>query len=589
MQLRHILPALMAGGLALSGCGENEVATSHIRSVITGAVPGDSTAADSADSAEGGSGGEVGDAPSPVVTLPNGDTLTIRPSVVAFYRDRGYEPAWTDDDEILPRGQSMLEAIGAANTEGLDRERYHFSTAREMAGLLEEDEVEDRELEYLGNLDILLTENFARLAQDLAAGTLDPEKAGLSWRIERGEAPESNLIDAVMNGEDPKAVLGGVRPSVPYYDRMVLALQRLRDVEANGGWPTVPAGESLEEGAQGPRVSALRARLSAGDDPEETRLAQAGSGQADRFDPELRQALEHFQTRHNLQEDGALGPASLEALNVAVEDRIDAIRLNLDRWRWLPRELGEKFILVNVAGFELEVVDGDRAVESMNVVVGKTANRTPIFQDTLEYMVVNPYWNVPESIAEEEVVPAALEDPTYLVRNDYELVYDGQAVPAASVSPSALESGGYRIRQKPGAGNALGHVKFLFPNANNIYLHDTPADHLFSQRTRAFSHGCIRVERPDDLARTLLAALTDRDPSDYETLRQAEGEQWIPFDQKIPVYILYFTAWVNEDGTIRFHEDIYDRDRTLEPERQEKLAPVAPRPIAVEADRDRDR
>jgi murein L,D-transpeptidase YcbB/YkuD len=578
MSSRRALPMLLMTGLALAGCGENEVATSHIRTVIEAAAPTGAQAGTSPSDAPDGA--DAGSA-TPVVTLPNGDTLTVRPSVVAFYRDRGFRPAWTDDDEILGRGLSMLEAIGTADAEGLDRERYHFSTAREMADLLDEDAVEDRELEYLGNLDILLTENFARLAQDLAAGTLDPERAGLTWRIERGQAPESSLIDAVMEGEDPKAVLAGVRPRVPYYDRMVEALARLRTVEADGGWSTVPEGEALEEGAEGPRVAALRARLMAGDDPEETRLAKAGERRAERFDPELRQALEHFQTRHNLQEDGALGPNTLTALNVPVAERIEALRLNLDRWRWLPRDLGERFILVNVAGFELEVVEGDSAIESMDVVVGATAHQTPIFQDTLEHMVVNPYWNVPESIAEEEIIPAALEDPTYLERNDYELVRDGNAIAPSSVPASELTSGDYRIRQKPGDGNALGHVKFIFPNANDIYLHDTPADNLFSQRSRAFSHGCIRVERPADLARTLLATLTDRDPSAYESLRQAEGEQWVPFDPEIPVYILYFTAWVDEDGTIRFHDDVYDRDATLESERRQKLDPVEPRPIAA--------
>jgi murein L,D-transpeptidase YcbB/YkuD len=564
----------LASLLALAGCGENEVATAHIRQVVESTVASDSGAAPEA----------APEGTTPVVTLPNGDTMRIRPSVVEFYRAREYQPAWTDDDEILPRGASMLEAIGLANTEGLDRERYHYSTAREMADLLEEDAVEDRELEYLGNLDLLLTENFARLSQDLVAGTIDPEKAGLTWRIERGTVEDRSLIDQVLEGEDPRAVLGSIRPRVPYYDRMVRGLARLREVQSAGGWATVPEGGTLEPGDSGPRVASLRARLMAGDDTVETRLARFGQERIQAFDDSLARAVAHFQTRHNLQEDGALGPATLAALNVSAEERIEDVRLNLDRWRWLPNELGDTFILVNIAGFELEVVRSDTVLESMNVVVGKTANRTPVFQDTLEYMVVNPYWNVPESIATEEIIPKAMDDPTFLARNNYELVYDGGAVHPNAVDPAALESGAYRIRQKPGTGNALGNVKFLFPNSHNIYLHDTPADHLFTQRTRAFSHGCIRVERPEDLARTLLAALTDRDPDSYDSLRQTSGEQWIPFDQKIPVYILYFTAWVNEDGTLRFYEDVYGRDESLETERQKKLAPVDTRPIAAGED-----
>ncbi|MFP4623614.1 MAG: murein L,D-transpeptidase [Gemmatimonadota bacterium] len=566
--------ALLTTLLAAAACGdEEEVATAHIRAVVTAATPdsGDARAPEPTAS------------DTPVLTLPNGDTLTVRPSVVAFYEARGYRPAWTDQDEILPRGVSLLEAVGLANAEGLDRERYHFSTAREMARLLAEDAAEERKLEYLGSLDLLLTESFARLSDDLVAGTIDPDAAGLDWRIERGEVDDRALIERVVAGEDPRTVLGSIRPRVPYYDRLVRALARLREIDAQGGWPAVSDGDVLEPGDEDVRVAELRARLMATDDPEESRLAGYGLDSALVFDDSLARALSHFQTRHNLHEDGALGPKSLAALNVPVEDRIEAIRLNLDRWRWLPSDLGDSFILVNIAGFELELVRHDSAIESMNVVVGKTANRTPVFQDTLEYMVVNPYWNVPASIAREEIIPAAARDPDYLARNNYEVVYDGSTVNPASVSPEALRNGSYRIRQKPGLGNALGNVKFLFPNDMDIYLHDTPASHLFSQKSRAFSHGCIRVERPDDLARTLLGELSDRDPSDYDALRSRQGEQWVPLDEKIPVYILYFTAWVDDDGTIRFHEDVYQRDESLRGEQREKLAPVERRPIAADA------
>jgi murein L,D-transpeptidase YcbB/YkuD len=589
-----VLAALVGVALTATGCGENPDATAQIRELLGGApvaasspadVRSDSADADAApaDSTRGdaatASGPPTGSG-APVITLPNDDTLSIRPSVVALYRDRGYQPAWTDDDEILPRGVSMLEAIAAADSEGLDRERYHFSTAREMARLLNEDAVEDEELEYLANLDLLLTESFARLAQDLAVGTIDPDRAGLDWQIDRGEVQHGQLIARVLEGEDPKEVLASVRPRAPYYARMIAALRQLREVQEGGGWTAVPEGETLEPGAEGPRVAALRARLLAGDDPAETRLARHGQARMSVFDDSLALALEHFQTRHNLQEDGALGPATLAALNVPVDERIDGLRLNLDRWRWLPHDLGDRFILVNVAGYELEVVYDGEAIESMNVVVGQTANRTPIFQDTLEYMVVNPYWNVPASIKNEEIIPAVARDPAYLARNNYEVLYNGEPI-GSSVSASTLADGAYRVRQKPGRDNALGNVKFLFPNAQDIYLHDTPADHLFSQKTRAFSHGCIRVERPADLARTLLDRLSERDPGDYDALRSSTGEQWIPFDEKVPVYILYFTAWVNEDGTIRFHEDVYDRDESLEEERREKMAPVEPRPITT--------
>lgn len=559
--------AFFAAALLAAGCGgDQEVATEHIRMVL---------AASGAEEAEDDSETR------PVLTLPNGDTVHVRSSVVDFYRDRGYEPAWTDHRKILPRGFSVLESIAAADSEGLDRDRYHFSTARDMARRLEDGEVEEGRLEYLGNLDLLLTESFARFAQDLTVGTIDPREADLDWEIERGTVADRDLIERVVAGEDPREVLGSARPSAPYYERMIGGLKTLRAVAAEGGWPTVPEGETLKPGDTDVRVIALRARLMAGDDERETRLARHGQGDPQRFDDSLAVAVERFQTRHNLHEDGNLGPNTLAALNVPVEDRIQSVRLNLDRWRWLPNDLGEKFLLVNIAGFELEVVENDRVVEAMDVVVGKAANRTPVFQDTLEHMVVNPYWNVPQSIANEEIIPQAMRDPGYLARNNYELVSGDRAIHPNAVSPASL--GNYRIRQKPGADNALGDVKFLFPNHHNVYLHDSPATHLFSQRSRAFSHGCIRVERPADLARTLLSMLSDRDPSSYDELRQRSGEQWVPFDEKVPVYILYFTAWVDEDGTLRFHEDIYDHDRSLEREQEDKLAPLEPRPVSTDA------
>jgi L,D-transpeptidase YcbB len=294
--------------------------------------------------------------------------------------------------------------------------------------------------------------------------------------------------------------------------------------------------------------------------------------------------VELFQARHTLHEDGAFGPATLAAMNVPVTERIQTVRLNLDRWRWLPRDLGEEFLLVNVAGFELELVARDSVIESMNVVVGRTANRTPLFRDSVQYVVVNPYWNVPMSIAREEIIPALRQDPYHLERNGYEVLYGDRVVDSRSIRADELETGRYLIRQRPGPNNALGAVKFMFPNDMNIYLHDTPADHLFSQETRAFSYGCIRVERPADLARVLLTRYGGQDDGEYDRLRAAESERWVTLETRVPIYILYFTAWAREDGTLLFHPDIYDRDEALRPDR-ERLLPAASRRSTPEATR----
>jgi L,D-transpeptidase YcbB len=580
---------LLGTALALAACGgEPEVATEHIRQTLGGAAPAamDAPATvapeDGAAAAEGVAAGEqlesagaVDPAFVPVVALPSGDTMHVRAAVVEFYDARGYEPAWTDHRELTPDGVRALAALSSVAYDGLDPNRYGFGVAQEMAVALRERETGERTLEYLGNLDILLTESVVRATMELEEGLIDPEAAGLEWRFERTESNDSAVVARLAEGDDPRSILASVRPRAPYYSRLAGGLERLRAVEAAGGWPTVAEGGTLRPGDRDTRIAAVRDRLLAGEDEHERRLAEAGRQDPQRFDEDLEAAVRHFQTRHTLLEDGAFGPATLAAMNVPVEDRIETVRLNLDRWRRLPQALGEEYLLVNVAGFELELVAGDTVIESMSVVVGRTANRTPLFRDSLQYVVVNPYWNVPISIAREEIIPGFRRDPGYLARNDYEVLLNDRRVDPYWLSPTELESGRYLIRQRPGPRNALGNVKFLFPNAMNIYLHDTPAGHLFGQESRAFSYGCIRVERPDDLARTLLERYSSRDGAEYDRLRSRSGEQWVTLEQQIPIYILYFTAWARPDGSIRFHPDIYERDAALAGEVESKLPALA--------------
>ena len=290
---------------------------------------------------------------------------------------------------------------------------------------------------------------------------------------------------------------------------------------------------------------------------------------AELYDARLAEAVTHFQERHGIEPDGRVGAETLTELNVPAEERRMAILLNLDRWRWLPRDLGERYVLVNVAAFELAVMEDDEPVLRMNVVVGKEGRNTPFFQDTLEYVVVNPYWNVPQSILERDIMPVARRDPGYLARNGYEVLPGG------------------RVRQRPGSNNSLGAVKFLFPNDMNVYLHDTPAKHLFRRTTRAFSSGCIRVEKPDELAEYLLRTSTSRSPGTYRTLRDSGREQWVQLEEKVPIYILYFTAWVDGDGSVRFYRDVYERDGAISEVARIALAPrpqarvIEPAPFAA--------
>jgi len=500
-----------------------------------------------------------------VVELPTGDTLHLSETVAAFYRDRGYRQAWTDYDEVLDRGLALIETMGRSTEDGFSPEAYRYALAARMVMEVEEDSLEEAEEPgQMAEVDLVLSEVFSRYASHLAGGALDPKSAGLDWQIKREEPDVRALLEALVADATSAALVDSLRPPAPEYRRMMAMLARYRNIEQAGGWAEIPEADPFEVGDTADAVAVLRNRLVAERDPVESALAARGSAAPRAFDESLREAVAHFQARHGLDPDGALGEHTLAELNTSVDRRIAEIELNMDRWRWLPRELGDLYVMVNVAGFELEVVERDSALLTMNVVVGKDAWRTPIFRDTMEYVVVNPYWNAPASIATDEIIPALRADPSYLERNRFEVLQGDRPVSVSEIDWTGDVAQRYRFRQRPGPGNALGDVKFLFPNPDDIYLHDTPAAHLFSQSSRAFSHGCIRVEKPVELARLIFAKATDRSPDSYDDLRARGGEQWVPLTKPVPVYILYFTAYAHRDGTVSFHPDIYERDRRLE-------------------------
>lgn len=510
----------------------------------------------------------LGQADGPVLLqLPGGDTLNVSAEVVAFYRERGYRQAWTDYDEILDGGWTMLRVMEAAAEDGLDPERYRFPLALSMVQQVEEDSIpEEDEPAQMARADLVLSEVFGRYANHLRGGVLDPTASGLDWRIAKDSAEVKVLLAQLADGADAVAVVDSLRPAAPVYHALMAQLGKYRKIVAAGGWPEVPDVES-EIGAQSPGVAALRQRLIAEGDPEEVRLAQAQGAAVNTFDENLKAALEHFQERHGIEADGAIGPSTRKELNTGADARVQQILLNLDQWRWLPQELGQKYILVNVAGFEMEYVKDGAVALAMSVVVGQEGWETPIFTDTMEHIVFNPYWNVPESIKQDEVIPAIQRDPSYLSRNNMEALAGGNVVGGLDYGNLSA----YTYRQKPGGRNALGQVKFLFPNKHNVYLHDTPADQYFARTSRAFSHGCIRLEKPLELARMLLDDVTERSAGDVDELTARTTEQWISLSEPLPVYILYFTAWSGPDGAMRFYPDVYERDRRLQEQAEKEL------------------
>jgi murein L,D-transpeptidase YcbB/YkuD len=476
-----------------------------------------------------------------------------------FYQEREMIPLWVTPAAVTARGTALAAVVQAIGADGLDPEDYG---AAEFAALLDA-----QSADQLADLELRLSLALLEVTSDLASGRLEPSKVDPELFLHPERIDGAQVIHAAAAAGDIGAFVAGFRPAQDEYRRLRGALAELRATAAAGGWPRVPDGPTLDPGMTDVRVGVLRARLSAsGDLPAPVRTA---AGDPDRYDATLRAAVERFQNRHGLEPDGRVGPQTLAALNVPVASRIRQAVLNLERRRWMPDRLGERYVLVNLADFHAKVVDGRKTVFDTRVVVGARYHRTPVFSATMTYVVINPYWNVPPSIARNELLPKIQKDPGYLGANGFEVLSDWSDG-ARALDPRALDwsqvSGDafpYKLRQKPGPGNALGRIKFMFPNPFNVYMHDTPARALFDKTVRSFSHGCIRVERPEEFG----AVVLDRQPGwSVEQIHAAiaSGErQIVTLAAPLPVHITYLTAWVNKDGSVNFCDDVYGRDAIL--------------------------
>jgi murein L,D-transpeptidase YcbB/YkuD len=356
-------------------------------------------------------------------------------------------------------------------------------------------------------------------------------------------------------------VLTGLRPDYGAYGALVRGLAHYRALESAGGWPRLPNGPVLRDGEAGPAVLVLRQRLAA----EGYLSSAAGS---DTLDAVLAGAVATFQLRHGLPVDSVIGPRTRAALNVPASRRVRQIEVNIERLRWLPPDPGERFVVVNIPSFVLYAFDGGRRVLNMRVVVGDelASRRTPVFADTMEYIEFGPYWNVPRSIAVNEILPAARRDRGYLARNNYQLLRgwgdNAPVVDPRSLSDAELFSTRYRVRQLPGPDNALGRVKFMFPNDYAVYLHDTPSRSRFEDADRALSHGCVRVADPQALAEFVLEGNTAWPRERIATTLAAGRHLRVNLRHGPPVYLIYLTAFAR-DGEVMFRDDIYDRDNRL--------------------------
>ncbi|HXG54083.1 MAG TPA: L,D-transpeptidase family protein [Vicinamibacterales bacterium] len=480
------------------------------------------------------------------------------PQTRTFYERRQFAPAWLEKAKPRPQVDALVKSLREADREGLDPNLYNVSMIEERRaeatkGFLSDKGIDPREA---GALDVWLTYLYMKHASDLADGLSDLAQSDPAWKIRPETFDPLAHLEKALSDNHVSESLRELTPTAPEYDRLRTALANHRDIQAKGGWPRVPDTLKLKPGQKSQDLSTLAKRLAVTGD---YKGAIPADNQALAYSTELQEAVKVFQRRHGLTDDAGVGKEAVAEMNVPVEERISEIQMNMERWRWLPRELGERYILVNIPEMRLDVYEGDRVPLTMRVVVGKPDSQTPIFNDEMTHIVFSPYWNVPPSIAKGETLPSMMKDPNFLARNNMEVV-DSAGTPVDASSIDLSNTGGYRFRQRPGNDNSLGLVKFMFPNQFNVYLHDTPADALFGRSARSLSHGCVRLEQPQALAEYVLRDQPEWTSERITAAMNAGTEKHVKLKAPLPVYLGYWTARARPDGTLQFRKDVYNID-----------------------------
>jgi len=471
----------------------------------------------------------------------------------ALYAARGDAPLWTVGGEGAARTAALAAAFADAGSHGLDTAAYH------VTGIGRRRETTDPVV--AAELDVLLSDALMRYAVDVHTGRAAPARRGPGIDLApRRLDPIAAVMDAAA-APDLRAWLDTLPPRHPEYARLRTLLARYRTIAVAGGWPALPDGPKLEVGANGPAVTVLRRRLAAvGDLP-------AAAARGTRFDETVRRGVQAFQRRLGLAADGVVGATTRAALDVDVGTRIDQIVANLERWRWLPDELGARHVVVDIPAFTLSLVEDGRTVLTMPVVVGRPDRMTPILAGEITRLTFNPSWTVPTTIADQDMLGRIRRDASYFASEGIR-VYGGRPGERYEIDPATIDwrrarLDGLKLRQPPGPKNPLGRVRFDIPNVNGVYLHDSPARSLFRRPVRAFSSGCVRLGDALDLAWRLMDGMPEWTAARREALLAGWRTRTVVLRTPVPVYLLYRTAWLDDAGVAHFRDDLYGRDRRL--------------------------
>jgi murein L,D-transpeptidase YcbB/YkuD len=466
--------------------------------------------------------------------------------IANLYALRENEPIWL----VKERRNDLLTELADAERHGFRPDDFALSHLTELYAAASTGDVTAQ-----ARFEIAATEAAARLLHHIYYGKVDPTSFDASWSFQRAFAPGNpgRLVNQYLEVASLGALVDDFEIRHPAYRRLQEALARYRSIAARGGWPEVPDGVVLRPGENNAAIPILKRRLAISGD-------YRGPGDEDLFYGDtLLTAVEQFQARHGLEADGVIGPRTYRALNVSVSERIDQLRASLERARWLFRYLESDYVLVNIGGPETYVVQDGKMVWKSRSIVGKAYRQTPVFRDEIKYMEFNPTWTVPVSIFRNDKLPLIRRDLSYLSRGNYTVLNsDGQPLDPTTVNWSGAPN--VTLRQEPGPANALGQVKFMFPNAYSVYLHDTDNRSLFDRNERNLSSGCVRIENPFEFADILMKADPDWSAARRESILASGKTTRVNLPAPVPVLLTYFTAWMDEVGTVQFREDLYERD-----------------------------
>jgi murein L,D-transpeptidase YcbB/YkuD len=490
--------------------------------------------------------------------LPSGGVVYQPTIVEEFYFGDKYQPVWTERDQA----DKVLEILASAAKDGLDPEDYHYTILKMM---LDQHKVAQKTSDRSRAIfDILLSDGVILYIRHLSQGKVDPRQMDASFNYSRREFEPKQVSTALRKAvrEDTIAnIMKQARPQQRFYAQMKTALARYRDLAAREVFIDIPDDVVLKPGNDHSNVLALRKRLA------ETGHLDAAAVSSSQFDKQLEEAVRRFQEDNDLDVDGIVGKQSYALLNMSWADRVDTLRLNMDRLRWIYRDISDDFIVVNIAGFELYYIRNNELVWDTPVMTGTIAHQTPVFTERLKYLEFNPTWTVPRSIIRRSLFPKFSANPQYVVDNNYHLIdREGQQADPLAIDWSAYNGSNfpYGVVQQPGENNALGRVKFIFPNRHAIYLHDTPSRALFSRSSRAFSSGCVRVKNPLQFAEILLD-----DPKQWslqqvrDLVESGKPKERVYLQREMDVMLMYWTTSPTADGGVQFHPDIYNKDPAM--------------------------